>query len=209
VQEVTTTSASGDRVISNVSDPTLAIYLPEAGNANGTAVIYAAGGALRLHGYDSDGVKVAKRLNARGIAAYVLNYRTLQQAPSANTPPARPAGAPPPSAMARAAPAPRQELVIRNANANPEPGYAALTEVLQMAVADAHAEVIADAQPLAAARVIDVDHDCSHGHELARLPRPRDVTDRVAATAPGEDLLQRRALRVVGALVEIEDPGPG
>jgi acetyl esterase/lipase len=127
VQEVITTSASGDRVISNVSDPTLGIYLPDSAIANGTAVILAPGGALRLLGYDSDGVKVAKWLNARGIAAFVLKYRTLQQ-----TPAARPA---PPAA-------PRQELlVIRNANANPEPGNAALTEVLQMAVADAQAAI--------------------------------------------------------------------
>jgi acetyl esterase/lipase len=140
VQEVTTTSASGDRVISNVSDPTLAIYLPEPGVANGTAVVLAPGGALRVLGYDSDGVKVAKWLNARGIAAFVLKYRTLQQAAPVNTPRAQPAGAPPP-ATARAAPAPRQELVIRNANANPEPDNAALTEVLQMALADAQAAI--------------------------------------------------------------------
>ncbi len=137
VQEVTTTSASGDRVISNVSDPTLGIYLPDAATANGTAVILAPGGALRLLGYDSDGVKVAKWLNARGIAAFVLKYRTLQQAPVPR--PATPATPP----VARTGPpaAPRQELVIRNANANPEPGNAALTEVLQMALADAQAAI--------------------------------------------------------------------
>jgi dienelactone hydrolase len=141
VQEVITTSASGDRVISNVSDPTLGIYLPDPATANGTAVILAPGGALRLLGYDSDGVKVAKWLNARGIAAFVLKYRTLQQAPAARTAsPAAMPGTPPPPRTGPTA-APRQELVIRNANANPEPGNAALTEVLQMAVADAQAAI--------------------------------------------------------------------
>lgn len=137
--EVTTTSASGDRVISNVSDPTLGIYLPDPATANGTAVILAPGGALRLLGYDSDGVKVAKWLNARGIAAFVLKYRTLQQAPRA-APPASPPAAPPAPRTGPPA-APRQELVIHNANANPEPGNAALTEVLQMALADAQAAI--------------------------------------------------------------------
>src|SRR3954453_5097576 len=59
-----------------------------------------------------------------------------------------------------------------------------------MAVADADTDAIADAQPLAAAGVVDVDDDLAHGHEFARLPRPGEVTDRVAAAAAGEDLLQ-------------------
>jgi len=127
IAEVVTTSAGGDRVLSNVSDPTLTVYLPEPAKATGAAVVIAPGGALRVLGFDNEGVKVARWLNAKGIAAFVLKYRTLQQ----NTPA--------PAAPPRAPPAPRQELVIRNANANPEPDNAALAEVLRMAVADAQA----------------------------------------------------------------------
>src|SRR4051794_24784398 len=65
-----------------------------------------------------------------------------------------------------------------------------------MTIADPDADAIADPQPLAAARVIDVDGDRPHRHELARLPRPREVADRVAAAAAGEDVLQRGALPV-------------
>lgn len=131
--ETVTTSPSGDRVISNVREPTLTVFLPDAARATGTAVVIAPGGALRVLGFDNEGVKVARWLNERGIAAFVLKYRTLQQAP-ADGATRRPQG-PPPGAGS----APRLELVIRNANANPAPDDAALTEVLHMAVADAQA----------------------------------------------------------------------
>jgi acetyl esterase/lipase len=60
-------------------------------------------------------------LNSKGIAALVLKYRTLQSSASTGRLPA----------------GPRVELEIRNANANPEPGDAALAEVLSMGIADA------------------------------------------------------------------------
>ncbi len=129
VPEKVSTSASGDRIISNVSDPTLSIYLPDPATATGAAMVIAPGGALRVLGIDNEGVKVARWLNARGIAAFVLKYRTLQQAAAPVIPPAPPGAAAPP----------RQEVVIRNANANPEPDNAALAEVLRMAIADAQA----------------------------------------------------------------------
>jgi acetyl esterase/lipase len=129
VAEKVSTGASGDRVISNVSDPTLSIYLPDPASATGAAMIIAPGGALRVLGIDNEGVKVARWLNHRGIAAFVLKYRTLQQSSAPLIPPA------PPGAAAT----PRQEAVIRNANANPEPDNAALAEVLRMAIADAQA----------------------------------------------------------------------
>lgn len=133
IPEAVTTSASGDRTISNVSDPTLTVFLAAPETATGAAVVIAPGGALRVLGMDNEGVKVARWLNARGISAFVLKYRTLQQAGGSRLPSA---GLPAPGA----APAPaRQELVIRNANANPAPDDAALTEVLQFAVADAQA----------------------------------------------------------------------
>jgi acetyl esterase/lipase len=126
--ETVTTGPSGDRVIANVREPTLTVFLPDAALANGTAVVIAPGGALRVLGFDNEGVKVAQWLNTKGIAAFVLKYRTLQNDPEAPPPTAPPAG------MAGAG---REELVIRNGNANPAPDNAALSEVLRFAIADA------------------------------------------------------------------------
>ena len=129
IAEATTRSSSGDRVITNVSDPTLTVFLPDPNLANGTAAVIAPGGALRVLGFDNEGVKLAEWLNQRGIAGFVLKYRTLQQDPSA------PRG-PLPGMPGEGA---REELVIDNGNANPAPGDAALNTVLELAVADAQA----------------------------------------------------------------------
>ena len=126
--ETVTQNASGDRVIANVREPTLTVFLTDAASANGAAVVIAPGGALRVLGFDNEGVKVAQWLNARGVAAFVLKYRTLQSDPDAPPPAAPPAGMAGPG---------RTELVIRNANANPAPDNAALDEVLRFAIADA------------------------------------------------------------------------
>ena len=129
VDEAVRISAGGDRVVSNVSNPTLTVYLPETELATGTAVVIAPGGALRALAIDNEGTKVAEWLNEQGIAAFVLKYRTLQQEPGAPRGPLP--GMPGPGS------APREELVIRNANANPARDNEALTEVLEFAVADA------------------------------------------------------------------------
>jgi hypothetical protein len=122
VPETTTTSPSGDRTITNVSDPTVTVFLPPAGSAAGPAVVVAPGGALRLLGWDNEGVKVAQWLNSKGIAALLLKYRTLQTMPGG-----RGRGGPPPGVAGPGAP--RQEMEIRNGNANPEPVDQALREV--------------------------------------------------------------------------------
>jgi acetyl esterase/lipase len=131
IPESITRAPSGDRVITNVSDPTLTVFLPDAAIATGAAAVIAPGGALRVLGFDNEGVKVAEWLNEHGIAGFVLKYRTLQQNPSAPRGPLP--GMPGPGS------APRQELVIVNGNANPAPDDAALQEVLGLAVADAQA----------------------------------------------------------------------
>jgi dienelactone hydrolase len=126
IAETTTRSPSGDRIIANVSDPALTVFLPAPAAATGAAVVVAPGGALRILGWDNEGVRAAEWLNAKGIAALVLKYRTLQ------TPPAQA-----PGGGSAVAAAPRQEMTIRNGNANPEPNDERLREVLRMAVADA------------------------------------------------------------------------
>jgi acetyl esterase/lipase len=126
--ETVTTAPSGERIVANVSDPTLTVYLPEPASATGAAVVVAPGGALRLLALDNEGVKVAEWLNGIGVAAFVLKYRTLQMTEDRKLPSVGFGGG---------APGPRRELDIRNANANPAPDDAALTEVFEMGVADA------------------------------------------------------------------------
>jgi dienelactone hydrolase len=131
VPETVTVAPNGERTISNVSAPTLTVFLPDPAIATGAAVVIAPGGALRVLAIDGNGNEIARWLNGRGIAAFVLKYRTLQQPPGERGM----RGMGPPGAGGR----PRQELDIHNANANPEPDNAALAEVLRMAIADAQA----------------------------------------------------------------------
>ncbi len=65
------------QVVTNVVNPTLTVYLPEAANDKKTAVIVCPGGGFHALSINSEGVDVAKWLNARGIAAFVLKYRLV------------------------------------------------------------------------------------------------------------------------------------
>jgi acetyl esterase/lipase len=64
-------------VVTNVSQPTLTVYRPAPGTANGTAVIICPGGAFYALSINSEGVEAAKWLNARGVTAFVLRYRLV------------------------------------------------------------------------------------------------------------------------------------
>lgn len=66
--------ARTDRSISNVTRPTLTVYLPEKQNT-GAAVIICPGGGYGSLAIDKEGHDVARRLNAAGIAGIVLKYR--------------------------------------------------------------------------------------------------------------------------------------
>lgn len=67
--------ASYGTVIINVVTPTLTPYLPEKSRATGTGVIVAPGGSCVALAIQHEGVDVAKWLQERGIAAFVLKYR--------------------------------------------------------------------------------------------------------------------------------------
>lgn len=60
---------------SKVSRPTLAVYLPPAGTANGTAVVVCPGGGYLHLAMTHEGIDVAHWLNSLGITAFVLKYR--------------------------------------------------------------------------------------------------------------------------------------
>lgn len=66
----------GERVVRNVVSPTLTAFLPDPAKATGAAVIVAPGGAYLMLSMDNEGWPVAKWLADRGIAAFVLKYRT-------------------------------------------------------------------------------------------------------------------------------------
>jgi len=67
-------------IVSDVSHPSLTVYVPA--NPNGTAVIIAPGGAFHVLAFDHEGTEVAKRLNAKGITAFVLKYRVVHDDPA-------------------------------------------------------------------------------------------------------------------------------
>lgn len=66
-------------VVFNVVTPTLTAYLPDRARATGTGVVIAPGGAFVALAIDLEGTDVARWLQQRGIAAFVLKYRILEK----------------------------------------------------------------------------------------------------------------------------------
>lgn len=64
-----------DRVILNVTEPTMTVYLPEPAIATGSAMIVCPGGGMFSLSTSHEGYMVAEYLNSKGIAAFVLKYR--------------------------------------------------------------------------------------------------------------------------------------
>jgi acetyl esterase/lipase len=77
IKEVT--SPNGEALY-NVIEPSYTAFLPEAGRNTGTAVLVAPGGGFRQLSINSEGNRVAVWLAERGVAAFVLKYRLVQQA---------------------------------------------------------------------------------------------------------------------------------
>src|SRR5687767_15544787 len=94
----------GDPFVRNVSRATLTPFLPDPAKANGAAVIVAPGGGFRILSMGNEGWEVAKALNERGVAAFVLKYRLIPTAPEwADFDRGNPLTAPPPNPAAAAA----------------------------------------------------------------------------------------------------------
>ncbi|QDH34274.1 dienelactone hydrolase family protein [Porphyrobacter sp. YT40] len=72
----------GDPMARNISTATLTPFLPDPAIANGSAVIVAPGGGFRWLSMGNEGWEVARALNERGIAAFVLKYRLFPTAPT-------------------------------------------------------------------------------------------------------------------------------
>jgi acetyl esterase/lipase len=65
----------GERIVRNVTQPTLTPFLPDASNATGAAVIVAPGGGFIMLSMDNAGNDVARWFASHGTAAFVLKYR--------------------------------------------------------------------------------------------------------------------------------------
>ncbi|MDP5201372.1 alpha/beta hydrolase [Flavobacterium sp. DG2-3] len=60
---------------SQVSVPTLSIFIPKEAKPNQTAVVICPGGGYTHLAFEKEGTKVAEWFNSLGIAAFVLKYR--------------------------------------------------------------------------------------------------------------------------------------
>ena len=66
------------QIVFNVVDPTLTVFQPGAGKANGTAVVICPGGGFHALSINSEGFDVARWLAKRGITCFVLKYRLVE-----------------------------------------------------------------------------------------------------------------------------------
>jgi acetyl esterase/lipase len=64
-----------ERRITNVTNPTISVYVPEKNKATGAAIIVAPGGGHRHITYDNEGHFVAQWLQSIGVTGVVLKYR--------------------------------------------------------------------------------------------------------------------------------------
>ena len=65
--------------VKNVHNPSLTVFEPAAGTANGTAVVVCPGGGHRLLVYTSEGIDPAEFLNKLGVTVFVLKYRLARE----------------------------------------------------------------------------------------------------------------------------------
>jgi acetyl esterase/lipase len=63
----------------NIHNPSLTVFKPLAGKANGAAVIVAAGGGHRELVFNPEGVEPAQYLASLGVTAFALKYRLFRE----------------------------------------------------------------------------------------------------------------------------------
>lgn len=68
--------------VRNVHNPSLTVFEPPAGTANGTSVVVCPGGGHRLLVYTAEGIEPAEFLTKLGITVFVLKYRLARDAGS-------------------------------------------------------------------------------------------------------------------------------
>jgi acetyl esterase/lipase len=73
--DVTLPNVGKIHVITNVTVPTVTVFRPAKGRANGTAMVVLPGGSFRALAWDVDGLETGQWLAGKGITAFVLKYR--------------------------------------------------------------------------------------------------------------------------------------
>ena len=71
--------------VRNIHNPSLTVFRPPAGKANGCAVVIAPGGGLRELVFEAEGRQPAEFLNTLGVTAFALKYRLPNEAGSPYT----------------------------------------------------------------------------------------------------------------------------
>ena len=66
--------------ITDVSQPTVSVYLPPKGRRTGAAVLVCPGGGLQRLAIEHEGIEVAEWLTSQNITAFVLKYRVPERA---------------------------------------------------------------------------------------------------------------------------------
>lgn len=69
--------AAGTTFLRNVSEPTLTVFEPAPGKANGAGVVVVPGGGWRILAWVHEGVDVARWFSERGYTAFLLKYRVM------------------------------------------------------------------------------------------------------------------------------------
>jgi len=85
-KEIVTTDTPIGTIINNVVTPTVTLFLPEKSKATGTGIVVAPGGACIALAIDLEANQIARWLQERGIATFVLKYR-LQEKKGEGIPP--------------------------------------------------------------------------------------------------------------------------
>ena len=84
-EEIVKVQPAGDHVISNIHKPSITVYIPAKETATGAGVIIAPGGGHSALWVDHEGHNIAKWLQERGVAGFVLSYRLAREKDSTYT----------------------------------------------------------------------------------------------------------------------------
>jgi acetyl esterase/lipase len=68
-----------DYWVKNIHNPSLTVFLPPAGKANGTAIVIVPGGGHRELVFKAEGVEPAEYLSNLGVTCFVLKYRLFRE----------------------------------------------------------------------------------------------------------------------------------
>lgn len=72
-------SGTGEHIVASVHRPTLTVCLPEKPGTSRAAVLVIPGGGHRELWMDHEGYAIARALNERGVAAFILKYRLARE----------------------------------------------------------------------------------------------------------------------------------